>query len=467
MHDLSLPQEHLHAAPHWVHWQAEPRPLSVSQTFGVFGDGVRHLFQSAVFHLPVAIAIAFLHAMLGGLLAATLGRLPVVGPFLVVPILVVVFSLALAGWLRATHRLAHLRMRDEPTDYRAALHDLLSGFQERPGPLAAYAFGLWCLSMTAAVGVTLLATLAFAPADSSSMVGSGVMALALGLLVACLLSPLAAWQLLFLAQASVTRLPLKEAVKSAALAIRRNALPLMALGAIIIVAMTLIGGFSGFVAGGLGALTRSRWVGVLCFVPAALLFSSIGPAMTYALAQRLFDRLAPAPDPVPAAERTASTALPDASHFRAAPVSRDDPWTLALLRAIDALRFGEMCMMYFRIAGFAVQARPSLSDGASRFALAPEALPDKPVMLVDAMAWGTPSDLARIRHFRLSMQRSQLERGTMVAASGFTPEAVQEARFAKIRLIDGAELLTLILKLPEQQQQVLRDMAFPDTSPTL
>lgn len=467
MHDLSLPQEHLHAAPHWVHWQADPRSLTLAQTFAVFGDGVRHLFQSAVFHMPVALGLALVYAITGGLLGATIGRIPVIGPFLVVPVLVALFSLALAGWLRATHRLAHQRMRDEAIDYRAALHDLVSGFKEQPVRLAAYALVLWLSAMVVAVGVTALAAYALGATDTSStVVGSSLSAVFLGLVVACVLSPLAAWQILFLAQASVTRLSLNDAVKSAARAVQRNVLSLMALGAIIIVAAALVGGFSGFVAGGLGALTRSRWVSVLCFAPAALLFSSIGPAMTYALAQRLYDRQAPASEPSTTRPPTA-TVLPDASNFRAAPVSRDDPWTLSLLRAIDALRFGEMCMMYFRIAGFAVQSRPSLSDGAARFTLAPEALPDKPVMLVDALAWGQPSDLSRIRHFRQSMQRAQLDRGTMVAASGFSPEAIHEAKFAKIRLIDGAELLTLILKLSADQQQVLREMAFPDTPPTL
>jgi len=196
-------------------------------------------------------------------------------------------------------------------------------------------------------------------------------------------------------------------------------------------------------------------------LPVMVLAMALMPIYGYALFKRMFYAR---PDEEVEEEARASrmtTVAPPPEAFAPPPVDHDAPWTLALLRALNPTRFGALCSAYFAAAGFHVEDRHGLTDGSARFVLAAQSAPERPMMFVETVAWGAAVDLPRLRNFREALTRNQIARGTMVAASGFSDDAHKDAAINKVRVIDGAELLTLILKLPPDKQQTLRDAAFP------
>ncbi len=441
----------------------EARKLSVGEAMRIIPDTLSLLFGSIGPQLGIAAVVLIAYWALAFVLGFLFARIPFLGVVVINLIVPVLMWLVFYGW----YRLIHKRETEGPVDFMR----LFDGFTDDPLRLAGGILAIWFASMLIMLVLGVVALVLFVPGVfSGEMPAYAIMALLMmkspvtffllffvGMLA---LSPLMSIQGSYLAIAGVGRVDAWTAIPVAVRATLRNWLPIMVVNAVTMFLAILASLFIGFVVGGIGGLLRSQIVGMIIAFPAMAFGLAVYTNYGYALFKRM---LFAQPDDEIEADRPSrmNTVAPPPEAFAPPPVDHDAPWTLTLLRALDPVRFGALCSTYFSTAGFHVEARHGLTDGSARFVLAAMSAPDRPMMFVETVAWGTAVDLPRMRDFRDAITRNQLQRGTIIAASGFTEDALKDAVANKIRAIDGAELLTLIIKLPPDKQAGLRDAAFP------
>lgn len=439
---------------------AEARRITVGEALRAIPDTVAIMLRGFWFYCGMAAAMIGIYAVAAAMFDLLFGRIPVLGLLMQQIVLPAAVSLLFYGWYRV--------IGERETSGTSRFVRLFSGFLEDPLRIAAGVLLVWVATTLVFGLVFFLAALLIAPGvlhPGGASMSTAKIGFAAGLgmfALSILLAPLMSIQGLFLAATAVGRLPVLAALRAAALAVLRNWLPVMAVCAVLMGVAMVVALLLGVVIGGIGGLLRSVRAAMLLALPAVVIGVALLPAFGYALFHRLFF---PPPEHEAAAAQPARVLAPELppEAYAAPPVGRDAPWTLAILRALGPVRFGALCSAYFQAAGFHVEPRHGLADGSARFALAAAATPGQPLMLVESVAWGAAADLPRIRNFKDALARSSLARGIVVAASGFLEDTLQDAAASRLRAIDGAELLTLILKLAPEKQQALRDAAFPPT----
>lgn len=438
----------------------EARKIAIDEALRVIPDTLNILLRSLGTYLAVALAVLILYAVVSFVLGLLFGPIPVLD------VLVLDIGLPTALWMLfyGWYRIIDTR----ETTGRVAYRQLLDGFTDDPLRLASGVLAVWvgttiALFLLVLAAMVVVAPSAFASAQDpiSAMLRGGFVLGLLALIGTIALSPLMSVQGTYLATTAVGQVGAWQALGRALRATLRNWIPITVVNALTMLAATLIALIVGVIVGGIAGLLRSTLVGMIIALPAMVLAMALMPIYGYALFKRMFYARPDEEIEEQARASRMTTVAPPPEAYAPPPVDHDAPWTLALLRALNPTRFGALCSTYFSAAGFHVEDRHGLTDGSARFVLAAQSAPERPMMFVETVAWGASVDLPRLRNFREALTRNQVARGTMVAASGFNEDALKDAAMNKVRVIDGAELLTLILKLPAEKQQALRDAAFP------
>ena len=163
---------------------------------------------------------------------------------------------------------------------------------------------------------------------------------------------------------------------------------------------------------------------------------------------------APSPSPPPDPARPAAEAADPA------PPEAPAQWSPALLRRIEWRRFEALCEAIFEQDGYVTHSEPHGSDSGADIRLHSRLDLEQPVRIVQCRPWHAEAiAVAPVREFLGAMVDAGLASGAFMTAGSFTPEAEALARRHAITLIDGAALLTLILRRPEMLQRQLLAVA--------
>lgn len=134
---------------------------------------------------------------------------------------------------------------------------------------------------------------------------------------------------------------------------------------------------------------------------------------------------------------------------------RESEWNPKVLQDIEWRRFEAVCEALFAQGGFETRSQSHGADGGVDIWLHSKNS-DGPAAIVQCKHWTKPVGVKEVREFFGVMASHQLKRGTYVATSGFTPDALKFAKENGINAMDGDRLLALIAtRSPEQQRQVL------------
>jgi len=133
-------------------------------------------------------------------------------------------------------------------------------------------------------------------------------------------------------------------------------------------------------------------------------------------------------------------------------------WSAELLGALEWKRFEEVCAGLFERLGFTTKLATCGADGGIDIHLYwPPS--DQPVAIVQCKAWTKQVGVKVIRELRGVMTSERAAKGIFVTTSTFSDDAIAFAKGNKIALMDGAEVLKSILKLPEEKQTSLLGLA--------
>src|SRR5487761_2037623 len=133
-------------------------------------------------------------------------------------------------------------------------------------------------------------------------------------------------------------------------------------------------------------------------------------------------------------------------------------WSAALLGVLEWKRFEEVCAGLFERLGFATKSAACGADGGIDIHLYwPPS--DQPVAIVQCKAWTKKVGVKVIRELRGVMTSERAEKGIFVTTSTYSDDAIAFAKANKIALMDGAEVLKSILKLSEEKQTSLLQLA--------
>ncbi|MBE0623185.1 MAG: DUF2034 domain-containing protein [Burkholderiales bacterium] len=133
-------------------------------------------------------------------------------------------------------------------------------------------------------------------------------------------------------------------------------------------------------------------------------------------------------------------------------------WNAGLIAALEWKRFEEICAGLFERLGFAPKLAACGADGGIDIHLYwPPS--DRLVAIVQCKAWAKKVGVNVIRELRGVMASEPAPKGIFVTSSTFSDDAIAFAKANKIALMDGAELLKSILKLPEEKQTSLLHLA--------
>jgi restriction system protein len=150
---------------------------------------------------------------------------------------------------------------------------------------------------------------------------------------------------------------------------------------------------------------------------------------------------------------------PIAPQDRAAP-NKPTRWRAGVLRAIEWQRFDAVCAALFRQDGYVVKVNSDGAAGGSQLWLHSRLDLKQPVRVVLCKHLNDgPIEVATVDAFRQVLQRAGVTSGAIVTAGGFTDEAKKFARRSHIAPVDSVNLLTVILRRSEAQQQDLLAVA--------
>ncbi|CAN5839513.1 hypothetical protein BH11PSE13_BH11PSE13_16220 [soil metagenome] len=173
-----------------------------------------------------------------------------------------------------------------------------------------------------------------------------------------------------------------------------------------------------------------------------------------------FEETYPAPSPsLSTAETMYALHMPAATPLQ----HREQVWGPQVLTTIQWQRFEALCEAFFAQVGFATHAKSHGEQGGVDLWLRSKRM-DAPRIVQCKHRPSKPVGLKELRDFFSVMKANQLQHGSFVTSSTFTPDALAFAKEHGIQAQDGAALLKLIsLRTPEQQAALLA-VAYGDTS---
>jgi restriction system protein len=158
-------------------------------------------------------------------------------------------------------------------------------------------------------------------------------------------------------------------------------------------------------------------------------------------------------------EQIDAAARPIALARRAAP-NKPTRWRAGVLRAIEWQRFDAVCAALFRQDGYVVKVNSDGTAGGTQLWLHSRLDKKQPVRIVLCKHLNDgPIEVATVDAFALVLQRAGVTSGAIVTAGGFTDEAKKFARRSHMAPVDSVNLLTVILRRSEAQQQELLAVA--------
>ncbi len=134
-------------------------------------------------------------------------------------------------------------------------------------------------------------------------------------------------------------------------------------------------------------------------------------------------------------------------------------WTPELLRHIDRKRFEELCRAYYRELGVPAEI---IEQGGGRLGIRLHEDPadsQRTTVIVHCQAHDLPIGVWALRELRATMEHEQVERGCLVTCGVFSTDARRFAEANRIKLLDGARLLKLLRRLPEDASRRLLSIA--------
>lgn len=135
-------------------------------------------------------------------------------------------------------------------------------------------------------------------------------------------------------------------------------------------------------------------------------------------------------------------------------------WRAGVFRSIEWQRFEAVCAALFRQDGYITKLHSrGGANGVEIWLHSPLDL-KQPVRIVLCKHLGSqPVSVAEVQEFQQVLVNAKVPSGAFVTAGSFTDEAKQFARRNHISPVDSANLLTVILRRSEAQQQELLTVA--------
>lgn len=153
----------------------------------------------------------------------------------------------------------------------------------------------------------------------------------------------------------------------------------------------------------------------------------------------------------------AAAAAPNAG--LAAP-KKPSRWRAGVLRAIEWQRFEAVCMGLFRQDGYVVKLNSDGPAGGTQLWLHSPLDLKHPVRIVLCKHLNDgPIETPEVDQFRQVLERTGVSSGAIVTAGRFSDEAKRFARRNHIAPVDSVNLLTVILRRSDAQQQDLLAVA--------
>jgi restriction system protein len=157
-----------------------------------------------------------------------------------------------------------------------------------------------------------------------------------------------------------------------------------------------------------------------------------------------------------ASEAAATTAtLPSAAM---AP-KRPTRWRAGVFRGIEWQRFEAVCAALFRQDGYITKLHAHAGGGVEIWLHSPLDLKHPVRIVLCKHLDEAPVGIDAVREFQHVLLNAKVPSGAYVSAGSFTDEAKQFARRNHISPVDSANLLTVILRRSESQQQELLAIA--------
>jgi restriction system protein len=144
----------------------------------------------------------------------------------------------------------------------------------------------------------------------------------------------------------------------------------------------------------------------------------------------------------------------------AAAPARPTRWRAGVFRSIEWQRFEAVCAAMFRQDGYVTRLRSHGTSGGVEIWLHSPLDLKHPVRIVLCKHLSSaPVDVAAVREFQRVLHDAKVPSGAFVTAGSFSNEAKQYARQNHISPVDSANLLTVILRRSDAQQQELLAVA--------
>lgn len=145
----------------------------------------------------------------------------------------------------------------------------------------------------------------------------------------------------------------------------------------------------------------------------------------------------------------------EASIVGAPSTAKPAEWSIDLLRDLEWKRFEDVCQRFYALKGIKSETTPLGPDGGIDIRLYQDGA-DKPTSIVQCKAWGGRNvGIKPVRELLGVMAHEKIEKAFFMASGNFTDEAKAFAQGNRITLINGEMLLTMIRRLPEDEQQTL------------
>jgi restriction system protein len=151
----------------------------------------------------------------------------------------------------------------------------------------------------------------------------------------------------------------------------------------------------------------------------------------------------------------ALTDIPNLDDRRPRPTS----WSLDLLRSIEWKLFEDVSAAYYKEKGIKAELTKLGADGGIDIKLFQD-VSGIPTSIVQCKAWNSKQvGVKQIREFLGVMSHEKIPKGFYMASGVFSADAKEFAKANSITLIDGAMLLSMIQRLPEDSRQRLLALA--------
>lgn len=134
-------------------------------------------------------------------------------------------------------------------------------------------------------------------------------------------------------------------------------------------------------------------------------------------------------------------------------------WSLDLLRQLEWKRFEELTAALCREVGLTPEAlQCGMSGGV--YVLVFQRGSSKPLAIVQSRTWTlAPVGIDPLHDLLSVMARQKVQNGIYITSGDFTQEAISFANQNSIDLLDGDDLLDMLLKLSSRTQEQLLRMA--------